>query len=81
MLRSLYMKQYVFFVQMPSHVLAAVFFERYVRFFGSLHPAFEMSCDIEYLEDRLLIFFGNMVFVVLDCVQLFWWFAYKPFEK
>ena len=48
--RSLYLEQYVFFVQMPSHVLAAVFFERYVRYFGSLHPAFEMSCDTEYLE-------------------------------
>ena len=43
------MKQYVFFVQMQRHVLAALFFERYVRYFGSLHPAFEMSCDTEYL--------------------------------
>ena len=23
--------------------------ERYVRYFGSLHPAFEVSCDTEYL--------------------------------
>ena len=49
LLRSLYLEQYVFFVQMQSQVLAALFFERYVRYFGSLHPAFEMSCDIEYL--------------------------------
>ena len=26
-------------------------------------------------------FFGNVVFVVLYCVQLFWWFSYKPSEK
>ena len=57
MLRSLYMKQYVFFVQRPSHVLAAVFFEHYVRYFGSLHPAFEMSCDTEYLEKSSFWFF------------------------
>ena len=25
-------------------------------------------------------FFGNVVFVVLNCVQLFWWFSYKPSE-
>ena len=42
---------------MPSHVLAAVFFERYVRYFGSLHPAFEMSCDTEYLEENSFWFF------------------------
>ena len=26
-------------------------------------------------------FFGNVVFVVLYCVQLFWWSSYKPSEK
>ena len=78
MLRSLYMKQYVFFVQMQSHVLAALLFERYVRFFGSLHLAFEMSCDTEYLEKTAFDFFGNVVFVVLYCKQLFGWFLYKP---
>ena len=26
-------------------------------------------------------FFGNVVFVVLYCVQLFWWFSCKPPEK
>ena len=57
MLRSLYMKQYVFFVQMPSQVLAVLFFERYVRHFRSLHPAFEMSCDTEYLEKNSFWFF------------------------
>ena len=51
------MKQYVFFVQTQSHVLAALFFERYVRYFGSLHPAFEMSCDNEYLEKNSFRFF------------------------
>ena len=48
-LRSLYLEQHVFFVQMQSHVSAALVFERYVWYFGSLHPAFEMSCDTEYL--------------------------------
>ena len=42
---------------MPCHVLAAVFFRRYVRCFGSLHPAFEMSCDTEYLEKNSFWFF------------------------
>ena len=50
LLKSLYIKQNVFFVQMQSHVLTALFFrERYVRYFGSLHPAFEITCDTEYL--------------------------------
>ena len=49
LMRSLYMKQYVFFVQMQRHLLAAIFFERYFRYYGSLHPAFEMSSVIEYL--------------------------------
>ena len=42
-LRSLYLEQYVFFVQMQSRVSPALVFERYNRYFGSLHPAFEMS--------------------------------------
>ena len=42
-LRSLYKEQNVLFVQMQSRVSAALVFERYVRYFGSLHPAFEMS--------------------------------------
>ena len=45
---DLYLKQYVFFVQMQSHVSAAPVLEGYVWYFGSSHPAFEMSCDIEY---------------------------------
>ena len=57
LLRSLYMKQYVFFVQLQRHLLAAIFFERCVRYFGSLHPAFEMSCDTEYLEKNNFWFF------------------------
>ena len=48
-LRSLYLEQYVFFVRMQSQVSAAPDFEGYVWYFGSLHPAFEMSCAIEYL--------------------------------
>ena len=43
------MEQYVFVIQMQSHVSAAPVLEGYVWYFGSLHPAFEMSCDIEYL--------------------------------
>ena len=50
------MEQNVFFVQMQSRVSAALVFERYVRYFGSLHPAFEMSCDNEYLKKLLMIF-------------------------
>ena len=69
------------FVWLQCWVLAALFFERYVRHFGSLHPAFEMSCDTEYLEKTAFDFFGNLVFVVLDCVQLFWWFSYKTVRK
>ena len=65
------MEQNVLFDQMQSRVSAALVFERYVRYFGSLHPAFEMSCDTEYLYKQLLIFFGNVVFVVLYCVQVF----------
>ena len=45
------MKQYVFFVQMQSYALAAQFFEGYVWYFSSLHPAFEMSWDIEYYKN------------------------------
>ena len=48
-LRSLYLEQYVFFVQMQSHVSAAPVLKGYVWYFGSLHPAFELSCDIEYI--------------------------------
>ena len=38
---------------------AALFFQRYVRYFGSLHPAFEMSCDTEYLEKNSFWFFSE----------------------
>ena len=63
------MEQYVlFFLQRPSPLLAALFLERYVRYFGSLHPEFEMSCDTEYLEKAAFDFSGNVVFVVLDCL-------------
>ena len=44
------------------------------------------SCVWDVLRYRILIktafdFFGNVVFVVLYCMQLFWWFSYKPSEK
>ena len=48
-LRSLYLVQYVFFFQKQSHVSAAPVLEGYLWYFGSLHLAIEMSCDIEYL--------------------------------
>ena len=70
-----------FFVRLQCWVLPALVFGGYVWYFGSLHPAFEMSCDSECLEKQLLIFFGNVVFVLLYCVQLFWWFSYKSSEK
>ena len=60
---------------MPSHVLAAVFFERYVRYFGSLHPAFEMSCDTEYLEKKQLLIFSetwsSSFWIVCNCFDDF----------
>ena len=55
-LRSLFLEQYVFFVQVQSRVSAALVFERYFRYFGSLHPVFEMSCDIEYLKNCFWFF-------------------------
>ena len=66
---------------MQSHVLAELVFERYVWYFGSLHPALEMSCDTEYLKKTAFDFFGNVVCIVLYCVQLFRWFLHKPCEK
>ena len=44
------------------------------------------SCVWDVLRYRILRktafdFFGNVVFVVLYCVQLFWWFSYKPSEN
>ena len=44
------------------------------------------SCVWDVLRCRILIktafdFFGKVVFVVLYCVQLFWWFSHKPSEK
>ena len=60
---------------MPSHVLAALFFERYVRYFGSLHPAFEMSCDTEYLEKKQLLIFSetwsSSFWIVCNCFDVF----------
>ena len=60
---------------MPSHVLAALFFERYVRYFGSLHPAFEMSCDTEYLEKKQPLIFSktwsSSFWIVCNCFDDF----------
>ena len=44
------------------------------------------SCVWDVLWYRILIkaafdIFGNVVFVVLFCMQLFWWFSYKLSEK
>ena len=44
------------------------------------------SCVWDVLRYRILRkttfdFLGNVVFVVLYCVQLFWWFSYKPSEN
>ena len=44
------------------------------------------SCVWDVLRYRILKktafdFFGNVVSVVLYCVQLFWWFSHKPSEK
>ena len=47
------------FVRLQCWVLPALVFEGYVYYFGSLHPAFEMSCDMEYLWKRLLFLEQN----------------------
>ena len=47
---------------MQSHVSAGPVFERYVWYCGSLHPAFEMSCDIEYLQKEVLFLEQNRNF-------------------
>ena len=44
---------------MQSHVSAAPVLKGYVWYFGSLHPAFEMSCDIEYSWKQLLFLKEN----------------------
>ena len=37
---------------------------------------------IRKLREKIAFdFLGNVVFVVLYCLQLFWWFSYKPSEK
>ena len=41
----------------------------------------DVSRDRILRKKQLLIFFGYVVFVVLDCVQLFWWFSNKLSEK
>ena len=43
-------------------------------------------CDWDVLRYRILVktafdFFGNVVLVVLYCMQLFWWFSCNPSEK
>ena len=73
-LRSLHLKKYVFLVQMQSHVLAALIFERCVWYFSSLHLAFEMSSDTEYLEKQLLIFsetWSPSFCIVCNCFDVF----------
>ena len=54
-LRSLYLEQYVFFVQIHSRILAALVFEGYVWYFWYLHLASEMSSDIEYLKKTAFV--------------------------
>ena len=61
-LRTLYLEQYLFFVQMQSHVSAKPVLEGYVWYFGSLDPAFEMTWDIEYLQKQLLFLEQNRNF-------------------
>ena len=75
MLRSLYMKKYVFFDQLQSDVVAALFFERFVRYFGFLQPAFEMSCDTEYLTKKTAFVFletwSSSFCIVCNCFDDF----------
>ena len=59
---------------MQNHVLAALIFDRYVRYFGSLHPSFEMSCDTEYLERKILTFsetWSSSFCIVNNCLDDF----------
>ena len=79
-LRFLYLEQYVFFAQMQSRILAALVFERHVRYLGSLHPAFEMSCDIENLKKQLLIFRKRVLRRFVLCAIVLMYFA-RSFRK
>ena len=64
---------------MQSRVSAALVFERYIWYFCSLHLAFEMSCDTEYLEKNSFRFFrkrglrgfGLCAIVLMIFVQVF----------
>ena len=68
--------------------LAALVMERQVWYFRFLHPAFQMSCDMEYLKKNSFCFlskkqtFQNDVEYVpkmsfVDLVGLFLWFLSK----
>ena len=61
-LRSLLGTIPVFCFQMQNHVSAAPVLAGYVWYFGSLHPALEMSWDIEYLWKQLLFHEQNRNF-------------------
>ena len=66
---------------MQKHVSAALVFESYVWYFHSLHLAFEMSCDTEYLKKTASDFFrkrGLGRFVL--CAIVFMIFA-QTFRK
>ena len=62
------------FVRLWCWALPALVFEESVWYFGSLHPAFEMSWDIEYLGKQLLIFletWSSSFCIVCNCFDDF----------
>ena len=64
------------FLRMQSQVLPVLVIEGDVWYFRSLHPPFEISSDTEHLYKQLLVF-GNVIFVVFECLQWSWWFSYN----
>ena len=72
------MKQYVFFVQMQSQVLAGLVIRGYIWYFG-----FFMSCVWHLIPFQIhnSPIFGNVVFVVLEVYNRFDGFRTNFFEK
>ena len=78
MLRSRYMKQYVFFLQMQSQVLPGLVIRGCVLYFG-----FFTSCVWHLIPCQIKNspLFGNVVFVVLEVYNRFDGFRTNLFEK
>ena len=67
---------------MQGHVSAAPDFEGYVFcYFGSLHLAFEMSCDTEYLGKNSFWFFRKRGLRRFGLCLFFWRFLYNSLKN